>query len=82
MIGAFAIGIALQAAVTEISPLIGLFGTVRLNLTEWLQLMALSATPLIVHELFVIVNGKKHETNIGAEKIMTELPREDVGAAS
>ena len=61
MIGAFVIGIALQAAVTEIGPLIGLFGTVRLSLTEWMQLMALSATPLIVHELLVAVSGRKQE---------------------
>ncbi len=55
MIGAFLIGIALQAAVTEIGPLIGLFGTVRLSLMEWGQLIALSATPLIVHELLVAI---------------------------
>ena len=51
MIGAFAIGIALQVAVTEITPLIRLFGTVRLGFAEWMQLIALSVTPLIVHEL-------------------------------
>lgn len=55
MIGAFLIGIALQAAVTEIGPLIRLFGTVRLSLMEWGQLIALSATPLIVHELLVAI---------------------------
>ena len=55
MIGAFAIGIVLQAAVTEITPLIRLFGTVRLSLMEWAQLIALSATPLIVHELLVAI---------------------------
>lgn len=55
MIGAFAIGIILQVAVTEIAPLIQLFGTVRLGLTEWGQLIALSATPLIVHELLVAI---------------------------
>lgn len=55
MIGAFVIGIVLQVAVTEITPLIGLFGTVRLGLVEWAQLIALSATPLIVHELLVAI---------------------------
>ena len=55
MIGAFLIGIALQAAVTEIGPLIRLFGTVRVSLMEWGQLIALSATPLIVHELLVAI---------------------------
>lgn len=63
MIGAFLIGIALQVAVTEITPLIHLFGTVRLGLTEWVQLIALSTTPLIVHELLVAVSrARKHET--------------------
>lgn len=55
MIGAFLVGIALQVAVTEITPLIHLFGTVRLSMMEWAQLIALSATPLIVHELLVAV---------------------------
>ncbi len=55
MIGAFVVGIALQVAVTEIPPLIMLFGSVRLGLTEWGQLIALSATPLIVHELLVAI---------------------------
>lgn len=58
MIGALVIGIALQIAVTEITPLIQLFGTVRLGLTEWLQLIALSTTPLIVHELLAVVRVK------------------------
>ena len=61
MIGALAIGVALQAAVTEITPLINLFGTVRLSLTEWIQLMALSVTPLIVHELLVLVGVRKQD---------------------
>ncbi|MDE6882473.1 MAG: cation-translocating P-type ATPase [Lachnospiraceae bacterium] len=55
MIGAFVVGIALQVAVTEIPPLITLFGSVRLGLAEWGQLIALSATPLIVHELLVAI---------------------------
>lgn len=63
MIGAVVIGITLQAAVTEITPLIHLFGTVRLSLMEWTQLIALSTTPLIVHELLVMVSRvRKHET--------------------
>lgn len=62
MIGAFVIGIALQAAVTEITPLINLFGTVRLELAEWAQLMALSATPLIVHELLALPIYSKGST--------------------
>ena len=82
MIGAFVIGIALQAAVTEISPLIGLFGTVRLSMTEWMQLIALSATPLIVHELLVAVSAKKRdEHKEEAQSMMAGLSREDIGAA-
>ena len=62
MIGAFAIGIALQVAVTEITPLIRLFGTVRLGFAEWMQLIALSVTPLIVHELLALAGrSRKHE---------------------
>lgn len=62
MLGALVVGIALQAAVTEIEPLIRLFGTVRLSMAEWIQLTALSVTPLIVHELLVAVGkGRKHE---------------------
>lgn len=60
MIGAFIIGIALQMAVTEITPLIRLFGTVRLGFMEWAQLIALSATPLIVHELLVAIGYGHH----------------------
>lgn len=60
MIGALVIGIMLQIAVTEIGPLIQLFGTVRLGMVEWMQLIALSTTPLIVHEMLVAVSrGRK-----------------------
>ena len=55
MLLALVVGILLQMAVTEITPLINLFGTVRLSMMEWTQLIALSATPLIVHELLVAV---------------------------
>ena len=82
MIGAFVIGIALQAAVTEITPLIQLFGTVRLSLSEWMQLMALSATPLIVHELLVAVSGRKRGESQGEIlNVQAALPREDIGTA-
>ena len=57
----------LQMAVTEITPLIYLFGTVRLSMMEWTQLIALSATPLIVHELLVAV-GKAGGQKPQAEK--------------
>lgn len=55
MVLALAVGIALQAAVTEIPLLVALFGTVRLSVEEWGRLIALSVTPLFVHELLVLV---------------------------
>ncbi len=70
MIGSVILGIILQIAVTEIAPLIDLFGTVRLTMMEWAQLIALSLTPLIVHELLVITGrGKRKET--AGELVMT-----------
>ena len=82
MIGAFAIGVALQAAVTEITPLISLFGTVRLSLAEWMQLMALSVTPLIVHELLVAVSGRRHSESRGTvQESVMGLSHNDMGAA-
>ncbi len=55
MILAFFSGLALQIAVTEIPVLTKLFGTVALSLVEWLELIALSGVPLLVHELVVLV---------------------------
>ncbi len=88
MIGSVILGILLQIAVTEIAPLIALFGTVRLTMTEWSQLIALSMTPLIVHELLALVGrGRRKETaqeeTAGAAQVMTgktmligeEIPR-------
>lgn len=71
MLLAFVVGILLQMAVTEITPLIYLFGTVRLSMMEWSQLIALSATPLIVHELLVAVGkaGNRRAQTESAEKI-------------
>ena len=55
MMLAFAVGILLQVAVTEVPILITLFGTVRLSMEEWIRLLLLSMTPLAVHELLVVV---------------------------
>lgn len=55
MLLALAVGIALQVAVTELPILVSLFGTVRLSAEEWIRLIALSITPLFVHELLVVV---------------------------
>lgn len=71
MLLALAVGIALQAAVTEIPFLVTLFGTVRLGVEEWLRLIVLSVTPLFVHELLVVVGmagtGVKQVSCEGAE---------------
>jgi Ca2+-transporting ATPase len=67
MIFAFAMGILLQVAVTEITPLIQLFGTVRLGMEEWLQLTALSATPLLVHELLAAAGRSRQKERAQAE---------------
>lgn len=62
MLFAVAVGLFLQFIVTEINPLIDLFGTVKPTGMEWLQLLALSLTPIIVHELLVAVYGRhSHE---------------------
>ncbi len=53
MFAAFGIGLFLQMIVTEIPVLIGIFGTARLSLHEWISLTLLSAVPLLFHELFV-----------------------------
>ncbi len=75
MLLAVGLGIVLQFVVTEIEPLIMLFGTVRLGLIEWLQLMALSLTPLIVHELLVAVyRGRAAENE--AEEAQKLTPEE------
>ena len=65
MILAVVLGLFLQFIVTEIEPLIVLFGTVKLGFMEWAQLLALSLTPVIVHELLVAVYygaGEKETT--------------------
>lgn len=57
MLLALGVGILLQAAVTEVPALIALFGTVPLSLGEWIRLIALSVTPLIVHELLALTGA-------------------------
>ncbi|MCM1087094.1 MAG: cation-translocating P-type ATPase [Muribaculaceae bacterium] len=57
MLLALAVGLFLQFIVTEVEPLIVLFGTIKLGGMEWIQLLALSLTPVIVHELLVAVHG-------------------------
>lgn len=64
MLAAFGVGILLQVAVTEIPYFITMFGTVRLSVNEWMQLIFLSAMPLLAHEILAfrpkhIAVGKK-----------------------
>lgn len=61
MIFACALGIALQALVTEIPYFVALFGTSRLSLREWGTLALLSAVPMAVHELLVIGGAAEKE---------------------
>ena len=71
MLIAVGLGLILQFVVTEIEPLIVLFGTVRLDLVEWSQLLALSLTPVIVHELLVAVY-RGHSTGSEKTKVLQE----------
>lgn len=54
MIFAFVMGLLLQLAVTEIPMLVAAFGTMPLSLAEWLMLTALSAAPLLAHEVVLL----------------------------
>lgn len=59
MILACAAGFFLQFIVTEIPFLIPIFGTVQLNLMEWLELLGLAAMPLVAHEILCFGKNKK-----------------------
>lgn len=54
MIMAWGIGLFLQVLVTEVPYFVVLFGTSRLTLSEWGMLGALSAMPLVIHELLIL----------------------------
>ena len=68
MLVAGGIGFLLQAAVTELPFLTGVFSTGRLSVGEWLYLAGLSCFPLLAHELFVLL-----------EKNGTQKPMEKFG---
>ena len=68
MLVAGGIGFLLQAAVTELPFLTGVFETLRLSVGEWLYLAGLSCFPLLAHELFVLL-----------EKNGTQKPMEKFG---
>lgn len=63
MWAAFVCGLLLQAAVTEIPCLTGVFCTVSLSLREWAGLLLTSSIPLAAHELLTLpgtVREKRH----------------------
>lgn len=80
MIAAWAIGIALQALVTEIPYFVNLFGTSRLSLPEWGTLGALSAMPLVVHELLVLSEGLLNRADEKASKNADEGQKHENGS--
>lgn len=53
MLASFALGLALQALVTEFPYFIRAFGTCHLDSGEWLGLILLASMPLIAHELLL-----------------------------
>ncbi len=55
MVFSFFAGLFLQLAVVQLAPMNALFGTAPLALYEWLELVALSALPVAIHELIVLV---------------------------
>ncbi len=59
MIVAVVVGFALQFAVTEVPFLVNAFGTSPLSMEEWGLLTALSAMPLLLHEIIVFTGRKK-----------------------
>lgn len=59
MIGAFLIGLGLQVMVTEIPWFVDAFQTVQLSFETWMQLLALSAVPLVFHEIGILAGKIK-----------------------
>lgn len=70
MIAALIIGIGLQIAVTHIPFLVDAFGTCMLSKREWILLLIWSATPLLFHEigviLYSILSGFRKDKKRGA----------------
>lgn len=57
MLAAFALGFVLQLLVTEVPYFISAFGTCSLSLKEWMLLTALSAMPLLAHEILALLRS-------------------------
>ena len=55
MIAACIIGFLLQFAVTKQPFLIEAFGTIHLDVAEWLKLAVLASFPLIAHEVMALL---------------------------
>lgn len=63
MLLAFAVGIVLQLAVTEIPYFIMLFGTSKLQIIDWVKLLILAAMPLLAHEILVFLSCFEQKEN-------------------
>lgn len=61
MLGAVAIGLVSQFAVTEIPVLSKLFVVSSLEITEWIVLIAVACIPLVVHEIIVLCKHLRKE---------------------
>lgn len=55
----FIFGLSMQVLVTEVSGISLIFSTTRLGIIDWLILLAMSTTPLIVHEVLVLYKHLK-----------------------
>ncbi len=66
MLAAFAVGIGLQMAVTEIPYFITLFGTSRLDLFDWVRLLVLASMPLLAHELLLFCSFTAQRSSFAA----------------
>lgn len=64
MILAVVVGISLQLVVTELPYFVGLFGTYRLTVYEWMRLLILAATPLLAHELLILLAYGKRKDRV------------------
>ena len=66
---AFVLGFALQFAVVEIPGINTFFSCYRFDAIHWLYIIALSALPLVVHEIVVLIlfikkHSKKHNSRV------------------
>lgn len=59
MVIAFFVGIALQLLVIEVPAIRAVFDTANLDVKEWIITMALSISPLLIHEIVIFVKFLK-----------------------